>query len=687
VKRKKKQINIKKERVVISDVLPFELPVTFSNRHFYNFLVANGVSTNGKIIKWSNNDPILEVIIKLLFGFKKSKPTNNRQINCDNKDFMTIPFNYRISHKEKDFRELTIIHPKNQLALIEFYERHKELILYYCNISPFSIRRPNKIAKISYYNDRTHIEKLAHDHEHKSAEEFDKEYENLKTFFAYKEISNVYKFYESYKYHRCEKKYNKLFKFDIARCFDSIYSHSISWALLNKAIIKEIIKGKTRSSNKTFGGQFDALMRNLNYGETNGIIIGPEFSRIYAELILQRIDLNVMDYLQDKKKLKFKTDYEIFRYVDDFFVFYNEESAKEEILNAYRYQLKDYKLYVNDSKSILFEKPIITEITIAKLNIADLLNNNLNFKVSDKESVQDDENDEEKTEKKYSFYVSANKLITRFKTIIKKANIAYKDILNYTLACIDRKTLKLIKIYSKIEDKEKHEQKVTEAVLELLDFTFFLYCVSPRVNTTIKLCLILSKLIKFAKLKGNFNHDNKHRIFKEIYDGIFLVLWKNKNSEYTQIETLYLLIALKELGREYRLDESVLCKYFDVNIKTKKIKYDFNYFSISVLLFYIGNKPRYSAFKDILKKHIKQKFKKISKNNRFEMAELIILLFDLLVCPYLDDDFKKDLLSYYDIMDSSEQNQILSKRGYWFTKWDNFDFGKELEAKKSQEVY
>lgn len=683
MKRKKKKINIKKERVVLSDVLPFELPVTFSNRHFYNFLVNNGVLLNERTIKWDRNDPALEIIIKLLFGFKKNKQTNNRQINCKGGDFKTIPFAYKISHKEKDFRELTIIHPKNQLALIEFYEKYKELILYYCNISPFSIRKPHKIAKLSYFNDRTHIEKLAHDHEHKLVEEFDKEYENLKAFFVYKEINNVYKFYESYKYHRCEKKYNKLFKFDIARCFDSIYSHSISWALLNK----EIVKDEIGLSNKTFGGQFDSLMRDLSYGETNGIIIGPEFSRIFAELILQRIDLNVMYYLLDKKNLKFKTDYEIFRYVDDFFVFYNYEDAKEEILNAYRHQLKNYKLYVNDAKSLLFEKPIITEITIAKLNISDLLNNNLNFKVSDKEPKKDDEEDEEESEEKYSFYVSANKLITRFKAIIKEVNIAYKDILNYTLACIDRKTLKLIKIYSKIEDKEKHEQKVTEAVLELLDFTFFLYCASPRVNTTIKLCLILSKLIKFAKLKGNFNPDNKHRIFKEIYDGIFLVLWKNKNSEYTQIETLYLLIALKELGREYRLDESILCKYFDLNLKTKKVRYDFNYFSISVLLFYIENKPRYSAFKNVLKKHIKHKFKKINKNNRLKMAELIILLFDLLACPYLDDDFKKDLLSYYDIMDASEQNQILGRRGYWFTKWDDFDFGKELEAKKSQEVY
>ncbi|MEK6647085.1 MAG: antiviral reverse transcriptase Drt3b, partial [Candidatus Firestonebacteria bacterium] len=446
-------------------------------------------------------------------------------------------------------------------------------------------------------------------------------------------------------------------------------------------------------SDKTFGGQFDILMHNLNYGETNGIIIGPEFSRIFAELILQRIDLNVMHYLQDNpdnksKGLEFKTDYEIFRYVDDFFVFYNDDGAKERILSAYRFHLSEFKLYVNDSKSVLFEKPIITGITIAKLKISDLLNNSLIFKASKEERSKDDENDEEENEKRYSFYASSNELITRFKTIIKETGIAYKDILNYTLACIDRKVFKLIKIYSDIEDKGKHELKVVNMILQLFDYTFFIYSVSPRVNTTIKLCLILSKLTKFSKIRGNFNYDNRHLILKKIYDEVSLVLWKNKNSEYTQVETLYLLIALKELGKVYRLDESVLCKYFDVNLDEYEFGgsfgYDLNYFSITVLLFYIENRTRYNTFKNVLKKHIKSKFE---KRNKLKMTELTFLLFDLLSCPYIDEDFKKDLLASYDITDASDQDKILNRKECWFTEWTDFDFVKALEAKKSQEVY
>ena len=86
-----------------------------------------------------------------------------------------------------------------------------------------------------------------------------------------------------------------------------------------------------------------------------------------------------------------------------------------------------------------------------------------------------------KKEKRYSFYVSSNKLITRFKSIIKETDIAYKDIQNYTLACVDRKVHKLINTFSDVDDKNKHQEKVTKSFMEMLDFAFFIYSVSPKV--------------------------------------------------------------------------------------------------------------------------------------------------------------------------------------------------------------
>jgi chromosome condensin MukBEF complex kleisin-like MukF subunit len=231
-----------------------------------------------------------------------------------------------------------------------------------------------------------------------------------------------------------------------------------------------------------------------------------------------------------------------------------------------------------------------------------------------------------KTEKRYSFYVSSNRIITRFKTIIKESDIAYKDIQNYTLACIDRKAHKLIKTYRNIDDKKAYERKVRNALIEILDFSFFLYAISPKVNSTIKLCMTLSKITKFAKVNGNFNQDNQHQIFKKIYDEIFLVLKKYKCAEHTQVETLYLLIALKELGRDYRIDEDLLCKHYGIDLKQRKCENHLNYFSIVVLLFYIENKKRYVKTKSIIKAHVLEKFYTISFRKQGKDYRVVLIV-------------------------------------------------------------
>jgi hypothetical protein len=689
MKRNKRTIKYKKERVVLSDVLPFEVPITFSNRHFYDFLIKNKIELSDNKIKWEKNEITLNTIIKLLFGLRDETITTN-EIEIK-KCLITIPFNYKISHKENDFRELTIIHPINQLVLIEFYEVNKQLLLHYCSLSPFSIRRAEKVAKFIFHKDKTHKDKLSENQDYEAVEEYNKEYESLKTFFVYKNYSNIHKFYESYKYHRCEKKYNKLFKFDISKCFDSIYTHSISWALLNKEIVKDTLS----SSRYTFGGKFDTIMQNLNYGETNGIVIGPEFSRIFAELILQRIDRNVETILREKEDLNHKIDYEIFRYVDDFFVFYNEESTKDKILKHFRLQLKDYKLYLNDAKTILYETPIITEITIAKQKITELLSTSLTWKIDKKEKIKGEITSEETSESDNEFsisiFVSSNKLITKFKTIIKETGINYKDILNYSLSLIERKVDKILIDYQKLDRKKISEKEFTEAILEILDFTFFLYSVSPRVNTTIKLCRILRSLSEFLSDKNNVNIDFKHLALKKIYDNIYFTLQKNKSLEHTQVETLYLLIALGELGKEYWLDADVLRQYvcIDKNKESGALFYkgSLNYFAIIVLLFYMKDKKRYTLLRSFLQDHIRVRFNEVSEKNIGKTTELVYLLFDILTCPYLDLNYKREILTLHGVTDLTLQDEIINTRKYWFTKWTDFDFGKELDVKHSQEVY
>jgi hypothetical protein len=222
------------------------------------------------------------------------------------------------------------------------------------------------------------------------------------------------------------------------------------------------------------------------------------------------------------------------------------------------------------------------------------------------------------------------------------------------------------------------------------------------VNSSLKLSVILITVINYFKGLYAFDGEkyprfrsiNKDLVFKKIQDEIRLVLEKNKCSGHVQVETLYLLIILKELGHEYELSEQVLRKYFEIkeNAETNEleIKTDLNTLSVSVLLYYIADNPKYQSIKEILQPYIISKVEKINVEKRRKNSESVIMLFDLLACPYLELSYKKDLLSLYGISDENKKEDILKfqkKQKYWFTKWSKVQLQKELNAKISQEVY
>lgn len=683
---RKIKLKYKKERAILSDTLPYEIPITFSNRNYYAFLLKNKIEIINSELVWKSDDDALDEVIKLLFFDNKNeqiisfcKNINGRMIdfkkitNFSGEKLITIPFKFKINHN-KIHRELTLCHPRNQLALIDFYNQFKELIIYYCNQSPFSIRKPCRVSKYIYYKDRTHYDLLNEDFQ--GIEQNNQEYESLKSFFVYKDYSNIHKFYESKEYLRCEQKFNELTKLDITKCFDSIYTHTLAWALINK----ESVKANIKYSKNTFPGIFDRFMQQLNYNETNGIIIGPEFSRIFAELILQSVDNDVFTQIKDKLGLAYKKDYIIFRYVDDYFIFYNEVNCKDKIVEQIQISLKKYNLYLNESKITTYTKPIITEITIAKQGISELLESSLSYQIQECES-------DDLVYKKGYIYIDSKKTIVQFKKIIKESNVEYKDIMNYSLAIFERKSLKIVKDHNSLDSKYRSEKQLLTSIRALLNIVFFIYSVSPLVNTTIKLARILRIYISYFKGK-DINPDFKHIIFKDIFDNLIFILEKNRASEHIQIETLYLLISLSELGKYYWIDEPRLAQIFGLELDNQDYSslYQLNYFSITVLLFYIKNKTRYIKIKKVIENEILKKFENNKASIKID-SELIFLLMDIIACPYVSQEAKYKIFDFYDISNVDMKNNIIKKFRHFFTTWDNFDFGKALDAKQSQEVY
>lgn len=168
---------------------------------------------------------------------------------------------------------------------------------------------------------------------------------------------------------------------------------------------------------------------------------------------------------------------------------------------------------------------------------------------------------------------------------------------------------------------------------------------------------------------------------------------KNKFLEHAQVETLYLLIILKELGEEYDLPETLLYNYFDCKQQPDssiKIENHLNAFSITVLLYYISDKTKYDTLRMAIKEYVLSKISLVDKNKRRQTSELTILLFDLLSCPFIEAGYKKKLLTLFGVDDNVIQEGILKfqqKQKYWFTKWSKISIGEELNAKICQEVY
>ena len=693
--RRKFQLKHPELRSILTDILPFEVPPTFSNRGLYRFFTKHKIEIEEDNLTWTADGKHLDAVMCILFGLDRKavsiteenvtewgRTRAKKSVKLGRNSRQTIPFNFSISHN-RDSRTLSVIHPRNQLAVANFYSSFSALILYYSSLSEFSIRRPVSVARASYFNDRVHENRRSTTGD--GVEEEGKEYEQLGSYFVYKKYSNIHRFFESYHYHRCEKKYESMLQMDIRKCFDSIYTHSCSWAILGKDTTK--LNLKLKQSHWTLGGRFDALMRHMNHNETNGIVIGPEFSRIFAEIILQAIDVQVINSLAGPNiGLKHKVDYEIFRYVDDYFIFFNREEDKEKIVRSLQSALRKFKLSINTEKIKEYQKPIITELTIAKERISSMLESEIRPTV---QAISVDDDPDAPPQIELHCPIKVERTIKKFKTALKETGAEYGSLLNYTLEILQRKLEEMIKKFDESGKREGDKSRLTDALLEFMEFSFFVYAASPRVNHTIRLCRLITTSSDFLN-SAAFPHELKHLFFKYVFDNVRQQLEKNVVGNFHEVETLYLITCLTRTGKEYWLPEATLRKYFLIK-KRKNGAYvrkgePLSHFAITVLISYMKTKGRYKGLREFIEAHAIQKLKGMRAFREIS-AEALMLLLDLCSSPFVSKQTKKKLGGAYGL-NQSELAAIQTVNDYWFTAWDErFDLARELDAKRGREVY
>nr|WP_206076632.1 antiviral reverse transcriptase Drt3b [Pseudoalteromonas rubra] len=566
---------------------------------------------------------------------------------------------YKITKDSNSERTLYLPHPAIQLKVCNLYRDYNQLITHLCNRSSFSLRYPSKIAD-SYYakTDSSDFDPSEKFKDEGAAIDGDIDPVYASTFFEYKDVGFLYKFYDSYQFHRIEKKFNKLFKFDIAKCFPSISTFQLSKSIRE---LESYIKSKNHHS---FENLFERLMTDANLGEHHGIVVGPEFSRIFSEILLQSIDCEVKNKLEIEHKLFENKDYVVKRYVDDYFLFHNNEHVRQLVYRTITEELENYKLYCNESKNQSFGVPFITGVTIAKQQYKHLIQNIFNkFDRIDKEKkimgVISPMN---------RYYQISNQLITDIKCIVFNNGISYSSITGYYFTLARVKVSEIEEHISDFKDDKNQCERMTNFLLIIIELSFFVYSMDFRVRSTYLISQIIIIINKIANSLGKYNSEI---IKKKIYDESYLAIKSsiNKNT-MRDIECLNLLIAIRDIDISYQLSKDVLETIVNLDIKDKT-----NYFSLMTSLFYVQDKRAYSSTRTKVVNCILEKFNReyfTVKND----SELIHIFFDSLSCPYLTRKMKAQIadraLSRICKLNEGDIDEIVDQisKQNWFIDWD-----------------
>lgn len=148
---------------------------------------------------------------------------------------------------------------------------------------------------------------------------------------------------------KCSFDKNYELKTDIAKYYPSIYTHSIAWAIHGK---KEIKKPENRNNFSYFGNRLDATSRRCQSGQTNGIPIGPDTSRIISEILGCKFDKK----LKEKYEEKFD-NLDGYRMIDDCKFYFSSYTQAESAFKFLTEILMDYGLNINEVKTEIRKLP------------------------------------------------------------------------------------------------------------------------------------------------------------------------------------------------------------------------------------------------------------------------------------------------------------------------------------------
>lgn len=695
---KRRKIKQSIYRILLSEVLPYELPLIFSNSRFYHIadklrlkLVNNKLEHKAteKNIKWA------DAFVLLLNGTNRTKRS----------------FNYYINKGDgKTARELVLIHPFMQMQILEFYKKYDSLILNFCQKSNFSLRYPHKRA--TFLRPKRNISK--------AAEEFldYKANTNPKHYFHYQKYQNINSFYDRAEFLRLESRFKHVYQTDIHHCFDDIPIMDLAQKLYKSEEVP--------LEENNFASKFSLLMKEMNNGrihqdpshknkdaikdKSESVLIGPEFSRIFAEMFLQQLDVNIEKKMNSGKcQYELHSDYECYRYVDDYFFFYNDVAVCKKFHSTIVRGLHmNGHMELNPKKDFSTDTPFVKNITIAKRELYLVVNKMFENKL---DSIQGFMNREYDNRYDFPLKMQAQYEILDVKTIIEKENVKFSEVSSSLLAYIHRSLGKsLDRIDTLLNDYrtasnnelldeqgrkiwEKYEKDLVYFFRELIKFVFYVFNNDIRMSTSIRTVNILDMILSHCKgtlfnqkcvASQSLSNDAKTKIYKSIVDKLNFVLKYNKISELNGLEISNLMLIMKNIPGNYNVSPNIWNNFINNAFNKYQENGKTNFLVALTLLNIFGsNKVYFDINKEICNWLIED-----LENHKWSVddTESFMIIVNLMTSPFVEDSFKERIITNVDKKFRRALN-IIGKNKSPFMQWDEFNLTKACQIKYSAEVY
>lgn len=459
---------------ILTDLLPVEISELFSFSQLYAFLLQK---ENQKIL----NDLIQEI--------KQNKAQSSSRMFENG--WSTKPLKYKILKGTDTMREMSVIQPFSALNLFLFIECYqKEILNYFEKHHDYSIRYHKKSTDIYYKAKSGQITQYFQNQSFRVGRGVIQQAGN---YFKIGPFESINSFADSRVWRMCNFKYKYYAKLDYKACFDSIYTHAFTW------IIERNVVDAKDAYNSHLLVTIDRILQNINGRSSNGIVVGPEFSRMMAEVLLQHIDSEISVSLS-KENIVYDVDYVAFRYVDDIFLFANQPQVIEQILSKYKTIGERYLLRLNELKLARGSTPCLPKEWLEKTRqLSDIIGNFFyQGKKSDYDKLPEDERFLVKTE-----FISVDRIKDEIAVLVKEHSEDKRTIVSFLLSTLLNNISKKKNGYTLFG-----KQHLGKALL-LIDIALYVYAFYPSFDQARKIISIIAYMNSEIDFKGDDKANTK----------------------------------------------------------------------------------------------------------------------------------------------------------------------------------